>query len=154
MTVQPSRSDVAAYLTRGLNFGYITVDEVVAWADSIIASEDQPSEAIIDLSLARGRDPLDVAALLASIAGPSDPQVVFRWSMARLARAVDGPVMLEPVWRGTTEWAFDRGIGLPEEVRLGLYLLDDELAFAADDQRRRDLLRAYFARFAGVEVPA
>lgn len=61
--------DEAEALAGALELGLCDIPEVIAWADAQIAREDQPSEALCDVALARGRYPQDVAGLLRRFPG-------------------------------------------------------------------------------------
>lgn len=66
----------AEALARALEFSLRDVPDVIAWADAQILREDRPSEALCDVSLARGRHPLDVAGMLRRFPGaPDNPEV-------------------------------------------------------------------------------
>lgn len=69
--------------------GCATVAEVVAWADEVIAAEATPDSAIIEVSLAAHRSPIDVVSLLKAIPGHADGVQVRRRMMSRMLRLLD-----------------------------------------------------------------
>jgi len=79
----------AETLRCGLLAGCATVDEAVAWADGIIAQEVMPDIAVIDVSLASRRTPVEVAALLEAVAGEADGITVRRRLMSRMLHALN-----------------------------------------------------------------
>jgi len=68
----------AEALARALEFGLLDVPDVIAWADAQILREDRPSEALCDLSLARGPYPVDGAGMLRRFPGTPNSPVAAR----------------------------------------------------------------------------
>jgi len=68
--------DEAHVFAKALELGLSDVAEVVAWADARLLREDRPPVMLCDASLARGRDPQDVAAILRHCPGtPNESEV-------------------------------------------------------------------------------
>jgi hypothetical protein len=61
-----------------LLLGLVAVDEVIAWADSVVASQEQPHTSIIEVSMAGGRPGWEVADLLDAVPGDGDKAMVQR----------------------------------------------------------------------------
>ena len=53
----------------GFISGYFTKNEVIAWADGVIAQEDSPEQAIINISLGRTLNKQNLAHLLKKLSG-------------------------------------------------------------------------------------
>ena len=62
-----TREEQAAYIRLGLQFGSKSTGDVVRWADSCIQASDEPSDALIDLSLMGKSHPLDVMGKLGEL---------------------------------------------------------------------------------------
>lgn len=74
---------VAAFFRSGIKARICALDEVRAWALSVIAESDQPPGEIIEVSWTK---PLDaVLAYLASIEGEVDGTLVGHWLLGRVA---------------------------------------------------------------------
>jgi len=58
-------------LSYGLINGLVSIPEVVAWADGLLAESDSPEEWLINLSLCGSCDPKDVISLLHQVPGQS-----------------------------------------------------------------------------------
>ena len=65
-------STEADVLRCGYQLGYFDKPDIVAWADRQIEATDTPSNALLDLSMIRLTDPMDVTKLLRSL-GPVEP---------------------------------------------------------------------------------
>jgi len=85
----PRMRDEAEALARALEFGLCDVAEVIAWADAQILREDRPSEALCDVSLARGRYPQDVAGMLRQFPGTPDSSDVARLLLSLMKDRLD-----------------------------------------------------------------
>ncbi len=68
----------AAVYWLGFISGYFTKDEVIAWADDVIAREDRPEPTIIDISLGKTLGKQDVACLLKNLAGEAHTAQAFK----------------------------------------------------------------------------
>lgn len=64
-TIQES----AAVRSLGFMVGLFSQQDVIAWADSVIACTAEPSSELIELSLASGKHPVDVLHMLHGLAG-------------------------------------------------------------------------------------
>ena len=105
----------AEFLRWGLLAGYVTVREVVAWADAVISQEPAPDPSIIEIALAGRRPPADVVALLRDVPGDADPIPVRRRLLARMRQALDSdPTQGERIAR----WLYQLAAHgeLPEEA--------------------------------------
>lgn len=81
--------DEAEALARALEFGLCDIAVVIAWADAQILREDRPSEALCDVSLARGRYPQDVAGMLRQFPGTPDNSDVARLLLSLMKDRLD-----------------------------------------------------------------
>jgi hypothetical protein len=68
----------ASAFRKALLLGLVAIDEVIAWADSVVAVEDQPHTSVIEVSLAGGRRGWEVADLLEAVPGDADSAIVQR----------------------------------------------------------------------------
>jgi hypothetical protein len=71
----PNRKDVAEFLRLGLRYRVISIESVVAWADEVIAEDDEPPAWAIELAFATNDD---VDDLLKDIAGESQDDLPVR----------------------------------------------------------------------------
>jgi hypothetical protein len=79
----PAIATVAAFFRSGIKARICTLDEVRAWALSVIAESDHPPGEIIEVSWSK---PLDaVLADLAGIEGEVDETLVGHWLIGRVA---------------------------------------------------------------------
>lgn len=75
----PPLTETAALLRFGLLHGYVSVPEVIAWADAEIAARAHPHPALLEVSTAGGRTPADLAAELGPLAeGCGEAEIVDR----------------------------------------------------------------------------
>ena len=72
-----------------LEHGAIDVAFVVQWADAQIAEQERPSEALLELSMASRRAPLDLVGLLRQMSGELVEPVARDLFVQLLARALD-----------------------------------------------------------------
>ncbi len=73
----------------GVRGGWISINEVISWADSQIDQTLQPHPALVDLALAGNRSREDVAALLETVPGSADPVFVMRWCLSDILKVVE-----------------------------------------------------------------
>ncbi len=78
-------AEVLRHLVR---VGLATVEDVITWADTAVASLATPSDALIDLCLAGQRPAPIVESLLQSIAGVADASAVHRRVMGGFLHAL------------------------------------------------------------------
>src|SRR5262245_44087250 len=83
------RKAEAETLRCGLLAGCASVAEVVAWADEMIAAETAPDIAIIEVSLAGRRAPVEVARLLEAVPGHTDGIEVRRQLIGQMLRLLN-----------------------------------------------------------------
>lgn len=70
----------------GVIIGQFEVPEVVSWADNVIAEEDKPENAILEISMGSGSNTAQMASLLRDAAGdqrPGKPRDVLFGLLAR-----------------------------------------------------------------------
>ena len=87
--VEQERRDEAEALAVGLDLGYVSVLEVIRWADDVIESGPAAHHSVCEVSLMLGRHPLDVAAALRTIPGSPDARAVERLITGHLAALLD-----------------------------------------------------------------
>ncbi len=80
---------IADYYLFGIELGLIKFDEAIAWADSVIGREDEPSGEIIDLALSRPRGRNGVLESLRDIKGERNPQLSGSYLLGTLKLALD-----------------------------------------------------------------
>jgi hypothetical protein len=69
-----SYKDIAEVYRIGLTVGLFTNEEVIVWADSVIAAEANPDVALFDVSTAAGVSAGKMASLLREVGGDHDPR--------------------------------------------------------------------------------
>ena len=72
----------------GLISGFINIDDVIAWADSVIEVESSPDPGILEVSVSRNKCPEDVAHELEKVCGICDLQVPIRQLLKLMHEAV------------------------------------------------------------------
>lgn len=70
----------------GLISGFFTKDEVIEWADEVIAKERQPEQAIIELSLGQSSNTSNFTVLLRVVSGQRDTATAFHTLMGLYAK--------------------------------------------------------------------
>lgn len=78
----------AEALRLGLLGGYVSSDEVTAWADQVIAAGDTPGPEIIEVSLGGSKPIHDIDAALAGIPGFAPRDAVAVLTLRQMAAAV------------------------------------------------------------------
>jgi hypothetical protein len=68
----PTLRDEAETLRLGLLMGLVHPEGIIAWADRGVAEEPTPPIELIDISLASGQPPDELARLLKIVPGPAD----------------------------------------------------------------------------------
>ncbi len=76
----------AARLRLGITWGWLPVSTAVLWADAIIAGNDAPPAALLDVSLGGQLDPGEMAALLAAVPGSHDEAAALRVALQDLRK--------------------------------------------------------------------
>lgn len=66
--------DIAEVYRLGMTIGMFTVDEVIVWADSVIAVDANPDFALFDISTAGKVSEGKMATLLGAMGGDHDPK--------------------------------------------------------------------------------
>jgi hypothetical protein len=69
-----THKDIAEVYRIGLTIGMFTPQDVVVWADSVIAAEANPDFALFDVSTAGGESAGKMATLLRVMGGEHDPK--------------------------------------------------------------------------------
>jgi hypothetical protein len=76
--MMPGQKGQSESLRIGLALGYRSVEDVVAWAHSVIEADANPDAAIIEVVLAHDSSPAEMEALLRNVAGVCDSIEVAR----------------------------------------------------------------------------
>lgn len=84
--MQPSLRIFADYFSIGLLLGLCQIDEVIAWADKLIAQEERPSDWTIKLSTSENKHPLDIIRILELVPGTKDLDFSLRMAIAKLGK--------------------------------------------------------------------
>ncbi|MBI5632432.1 MAG: hypothetical protein HZA15_03015 [Nitrospirae bacterium] len=71
----------------GLDDGFVTENEIVSWADSVIACNSSPEYIFIELSLSAG-DKEKISELLSQIQGKASPEDSLRIRLGFIATAL------------------------------------------------------------------
>lgn len=69
-----TQKDIAEVYRLGLTIGMFTVDEVIAWSDSVVAVDPNPDFALFDISSAGKVSEGKMATLLRAMGGDHDPK--------------------------------------------------------------------------------
>ena len=98
-----SRSRDASELAIGFRLGLVPQSEIVAWADGIIASLDEPPIDVIDLALMGKAHAQDVIKKLAEMSAGIDPVEALPRALKRFAGRLRsspeaGPVAAKGLW--------------------------------------------------------
>jgi hypothetical protein len=84
----PHLTETAALLRFGLLFGYVSVPEVVAWADAEIAARTHPHPVLLEVSTGGRRTPADLASDLGPLAEGCDEAEIIDRVLALMHRAL------------------------------------------------------------------
>jgi hypothetical protein len=80
------QKDIAEVYRLGLTIGLFTVEEVIAWSDSVVASAADPDFGLIEVSSAGKVSEGKMASLLREVGGESDPKTARRVIYGLLGR--------------------------------------------------------------------
>jgi hypothetical protein len=145
----------AEVLRCGYNVGFFDKSDIVKWADRQIEVTDNPSAALLDLSMIRQTHPLDVMKLLRCF-GPTEPansieiQIGFIGLLLAKQR-----ITTHLAIRGL--WSLIHETGITDEQQSQIYFLDDgyDLAIAGTyftlegiDRDLREFVTPYAERLA------
>ena len=131
----------ADVLRCGYKLGYFDKSDIVAWADRQIEASDAPSDALLDLSMIRLTDPMDVAKLLRSL-GPVEPTASTETEIGFIGLLlIKRLIPIEKAIEGL--WALVDVLGITTEEKRQIHHLDYgyELASAGTYGTMADLER-------------
>ena len=118
--VSSAEADV---LRCGYDVGFFGKTDIANWADRQIEAIENPSTALLDLSMIRHTHPLDVMNLLRSL-GPTDPAKTIETQIGFIGLLLAGQrITTELAIRGL--WALIHEPGITEEQQSQIYFLDD-----------------------------
>jgi hypothetical protein len=122
-------STEANVLRYGYAVGYFEKSDIAQWADRQIEACDVPSDALLDLSMNRRLDPLDVVKLLQSF-GEADPAASIQIQIGLLGLLlVKQSISIQMAIRGL--WKLVHEPDVTSEEQRAIYLLDEEYNVAA-----------------------
>lgn len=155
----PSRKDLGEFYRLGSLSGLIPISTIVEWAEGIVASDDRPHIAYIELCLAGSKSPAEVQTLLIDVPGQPSGDLAIRMLLGHAARLVASPdflfeAVLLRLYRIANAEAF------PRPLVNSLITLEDEYSLVRDGvigtreelrQEFTDFLRPYesYAQIAG-----
>jgi len=129
-----------------LLLGLTSTKDVIAWADAVIAEQDKPHISVIELSMAGGHGPCEVADLLKAIPGEGSEAAVRKLVFCRLRDVLrDRPEELHRYGSIFLSLASER-FAPSEDAIAEMYMLEDRLElvrggiFGDLDEIRRDML--------------
>lgn len=115
-------STEANVLRCGYDVGYFDKSDIANWADRQIEACDVPSDALLDLSMNRRLDPLDVIKLLQSF-GEADPAASIQTQIGFIGLLfAKQRISMESAVRGL--WGLYREPGVTDEQQGQIYHLD------------------------------
>jgi hypothetical protein len=130
MEAAQERKSRAEAFRKELLLGITSTKEVIAWADGIVAAEDEPHISVIELSMAVGHGPWEIADLLKAIPGEPSPDLV-KASVFRRLRDVlrERPGELRRFGSIFLSLASE-GFAPSEDATGEMYMLEDRLELA------------------------
>lgn len=110
-----SRADQAAFFRKGLERGFVAIEEIVRWADQVISEESEPDPAIIEIALC-GSKPKMMSEHLEKLGQGSSIHKVRGLVLKRL-----GEILINDPssWREIHEHVYQLGCDYDIDVTLG-----------------------------------
>lgn len=132
-----NRKEFAEFLRYGLITRLCSVEEVVRWAESVVASEEKPHVSFIDLCVVDDLSPAEVQALLTHVPGDAASDIPVGLLLGRAHRLhsteeIQPDDLLMRLYRGALISSQSR-VPFPERVYHQLAWLEDELSLAQDE---------------------
>jgi hypothetical protein len=134
---------IADYYCKGIETALLPPEQARAWADSVIASTEEPLYEYIEVSLSNGVP--ELISALSSFPGERDPSKIGPWLLAKLQQTeVDSVEGLASAVRAAM--LVCRHCGMTDEVHYEFDCIDDSLYLARHgqygsvDQCRADFL--------------
>ena len=115
--MEASLREDAETMRLALAMGLVTADEVVAWADRLIAELDEPPIQLINVSLSGSSPAYMIVDLLAAIPGRGDLALAAHRALGSfLQRFRTGAISLERA--AEMLWAYSNWASVPDDERL------------------------------------
>lgn len=114
-----------------LEYGVVDVAFVVRWADARIAETERPQEALLELSMASQRSPLDLVGLLQRLPGEVNAAAAHDLFVQVLARGLDADPSRLRRTIGSLYLQAGHTLRLDDELERWASLADDRLCLAA-----------------------
>ena len=156
MAMVPQK-DEAERLRLGVRGGWLSVDEVVAWADRQIEQASDPHPALIDLAMAHNQNREQVAALLDAVPGSPNVVAVMRNCLSDLLEVIEREPDLAADAARWLETAASRGELPRSEFGWEPWALAEAFALARQDaygtiEKARERLLVFLRRNARREA--
>ena len=146
----PTVKEQAEALRVGLLGGYVSPDEVTAWADEVIGAGGIPGPEIIEVSLGGSKPLIDLSQALAAVPGEASNDAVFDLVVRRMAVVVRQnsntvPAVIQALYR-----MYREGKMPSERVEFKVIWLEDVYSLARDgiqgtQETVRDELLEFFS---------
>lgn len=137
-----------------LLMGVIDKSEIIAWADSMIASREQVPEWLLDVSLAANQDKWAIEAKLRDVPGEPNPRVSAHAAIQRFASEfeVNCKYTSKEAAHMLAIWAESANIGQDDWVRamVPTWIADDVASGYTTDQQVIESIRDCIAYFTAV----
>jgi hypothetical protein len=129
--MQPTRKDMAEFLRLSLVAGLCKPSTAAAWADTIVAAEQSPHIAFIELCIAGSQPASAVEALLADVPGQTTPELPVRMLLGHSARLI-AATEFPPEQVLLRLYHLSRIESFPESIYLELNCLEDDYSLVRD----------------------
>lgn len=121
--------EIAEVYRLGLLIGFFRNEGVIAWADSVIAHEEHPDQAIIQLSVSGSRSPKDLALILSEYTAGESSDRPYQVLLGLISRSLaQGNRTVFENYRFIS--LVDQATPLPENIHWGIIALGDDLDLA------------------------
>lgn len=127
----PTDATIADYFCKGIETALLPPEQARAWADSVIASTDQPLYAFIEISLSQGLP--EIISALRDFPGERDQSNIGRWLLAKLQQ-VDVQSTADLAAAIRKAMLVCRHCGLSDQIYYEFDGIDDSLFLARHGQ--------------------
>jgi len=123
-------NEKAAFFRIGLQVGVFTVDAVIDWIDSEIASAESPQDLLLDLTLMKASNPKDVLSKLQRLSSGADNMLALRRVLGEMypllqSNSKYGPTFAKGLYEIFVEFDYD----VPEDLT-AICAIDDDYSMA------------------------
>ncbi len=136
--------ETAVFHLMAMETGLLSVDEVVAWCDEVIATHPDPPLAIINASMVKGQKHNEVENELALLEGKFDEAAVLRWLFGKMANQLSHNPVLMPRIAAALNTLNDAGFSLDEATKSEIGYFDTYTYFCGDDIFRDEAQRQIY----------